>query len=55
MRDQFDGFSIHIITDSDGDYVAHLVELPNVSACGDTPESAISELKIAWEAIKKLS
>jgi len=53
MSDKFDGFSIHIVTDSDGDYVAHLVELPNVSACGGTVEEAISELEIAWEAMKE--
>lgn len=53
MRDEFDGFSIHIITDADGDYVAHFVELPNVSACSDTPAKAIAELKVAWEAMKE--
>jgi predicted HicB family RNase H-like nuclease len=53
MRDDFDGFSIHIITDSEGDYVAHFVELPNVSACGGTAEEAIAELKVAWEAMKE--
>jgi predicted HicB family RNase H-like nuclease len=53
MRDDFDGFSIHIVTDSDDDYVAHFVELPNVSASGGTAEEAIAELKIAWEAMKE--
>ena len=53
MNNNFDGFSIHIITDSDNDYIAHFVELPNVSACGGTKEEAIAELKIAWEAIKE--
>lgn len=52
MRDEFDGFSIHIIEDGEGDYVAHFVELPNVSACGGTAEEAIVELKTAWEAMK---
>jgi len=54
MRDDFDGFSIHIVTDSDSDsdYVAHFVELPNVSASGGTAEEAIAELKVAWEAMK---
>ena len=47
MIDKFDGFSIHIVTDSSGDYVAHFVELPNVSACGRTAEQAIAELEIA--------
>lgn len=53
MRDQFDGFSIHLLQDKDEDYVAHFVELPNVSACGSTPEESLSELKIAWEAMKE--
>ena len=53
MSDDFDGFSIHIVADSDGDYVTHFVELPNVSACGGTAEEAIAELKIAWEAMKE--
>ncbi len=52
MRDDFDGFSIHIIKDDEGDYVAHFVEMPNVSACGDIAEEAISELKTAWKAMK---
>jgi len=53
MSDKFDGFSIHIVTDIDGDQVAHLVELPNVSACGSTVEEAIAELEVAWAAMKK--
>ena len=52
MPDEFDGFSIHLIRDTEGDYVAHFVELPNVSGCGVTTEEAIAELKIAWEAMK---
>ena len=53
MRDDFDGFSIHIVTDKEGDYIAHFIELPNVSACGGTAEEAIAELKIAWKAMKE--
>ena len=53
MIDKFDGFSIHIVTDNSGDYIAHFVELSNVSACGDTPEEAIAELEVAWSAMKK--
>jgi predicted HicB family RNase H-like nuclease len=52
MRDEFDGFSIHLVEDKDGDLMAHFVELPNVSACGATAEEAIFELKEAWEAMK---
>ncbi len=53
MRDEFDGFSIHLLEDSEGDFIAHFVELPNVSAAGNTATEAITELKIAWEAMKK--
>lgn len=53
MRDEFDGFSIHLLQDDDGDFVAYFVELPNVSACGSTVEEALSELKEAWEAMKE--
>ncbi len=53
MSDQFDGFSIHLLEDNDGDFVAHFVELPNVSACGSTAEDALSELKEAWETMKQ--
>lgn len=52
MRDEFDGFSIHLLQDNDGDFVAHFVELPNVSACGSTAEEALTELKVAWAAMK---
>ncbi|HSW71305.1 MAG TPA: toxin-antitoxin system HicB family antitoxin [Gammaproteobacteria bacterium] len=53
MRDEFDGFSIHLLQDDDGDFIAHFVELPNVSACGATTEEALAELKEAWEGMKE--
>lgn len=37
----------------DGGWVAHFVELPNVSAFGDTPAEALYELGIAWELMKE--
>ena len=49
----FDGFMINIFLDEDGDYLAHLVELPNVSAFGPTPAEALRELKTAWELMKE--
>ena len=48
-HDDFDGFMINVLFDEDGDYLAHLVELPNVSAFGATPSQALAELKTAWE------
>jgi predicted HicB family RNase H-like nuclease len=53
MHDEFDGFSVHLLEEKDGDFLAHFVELPNVSAFGATAEEAIHELKIAWEAMKE--
>jgi predicted RNase H-like HicB family nuclease len=49
----FDGFMVNVFFDEDGDYLAHLVELPNVSAFGATPAEALSELKTAWELMKE--
>ncbi|MBX9702555.1 MAG: type II toxin-antitoxin system HicB family antitoxin [Silvanigrellaceae bacterium] len=53
MHDLFDGFSIYLAEDEDGDFLAHFIELPNVSAFANTPEEALRELKIAWEGIKE--
>lgn len=53
MRNDFDGFSIHLLQDNEGDFVAHFVELPNVSAAGSTVEEALKELKVAWKAMKE--
>lgn len=53
ITDKFDGFSIQMIEDEDGDMMANFIELPNVSACGSTPEEALQELKEAWEAMKE--
>ena len=52
-RDDFDGFMVNVFFDEDGDYLAHLVELPNVSAFGATPAEALNELKTAWELMKE--
>lgn len=52
MSDQFDGFSIYLSEDEEGDFLAYFVELPNVSAFASTPEAALHELKIAWDGIK---
>jgi predicted RNase H-like HicB family nuclease len=48
----FDGFTINLYVDEQGDWLAHFQELPNVSAFGDTPQEALEELKIAWELVK---
>ena len=51
-HDDFDGFMINVFFDEDGDYLAHLVELPNVSAFGPTPAEALTELRTAWQSVK---
>lgn len=51
-RKDFNGFSVNIFLDDDGDWMAHFVELPNVSACGSSVEEALQELKIAWDEVK---
>lgn len=52
-KDIFDGFMVNIFFDEDGAYLAHLVELPNVSAFGPTPAEALAELKTAWKWMKE--
>ena len=51
--DRFDGYTVNIFLDEDGEYLAHFVELPNVSAFGGSPEDALSELATAWEGVKE--
>ena len=52
-HDDFNGFTINLFLDEDGSYLAHLIELPNVSAFGPTPTKALVELKKAWELMKE--
>ena len=51
--DAFDGYAVTIFLDEDGDYLAHLTELPNVSAFGATHGEALDELKTAWEFMQE--
>jgi predicted RNase H-like HicB family nuclease len=52
-KDVFDGFKVNVFLDEDSDYLAHFVEMPNVSAFSDTPEGALRELAIAWKGVKE--
>lgn len=52
-HDAFDGFAVTIFLDEDGDYLAHLTELPNVSAFGATHAEALDGLRTAWELMKE--
>lgn len=49
----FDGFSLSLYLDEQGDWLAHFQTLPNISAFGDTPLKALEELKTAWELVKE--
>ena len=49
----FDGFSVNLFQDEDRDWLAHLVEMPAISAFADTPAAALEELAAAWEAAKE--
>jgi predicted HicB family RNase H-like nuclease len=51
--DPFDGYTVNIFLDEDGEYLAHFVEMPNISAFGDSPEEALKELTTAWEGVKE--
>ena len=49
----FDGFTINLYFDEQGDWLAHFQEMPNISAFGDTPQEALEELQNAWELVKE--
>lgn len=50
---EFDGFTVNLYRDEDGDWLAHFEELPNISAFSKTPEEALKELSVAWESVKE--
>lgn len=52
MNDIFDGFQVSVFFDGQ-DYMAYFSELPHISAAGDAPQNALSELQIAWETMKE--
>ena len=52
-HDNFDGFTINLFLDEEGDYLAHFVEMPNVSAFSDTLGGALRELAVAWKCVKE--
>ena len=53
MIDCFDGFTVTLYLDDEGEWLAHFVELPEISAFSDSPEHALNELALAWEAVKE--
>ena len=52
MTDQyFDGYTLKLYFDGEH-WLAHFVEMPEVSAFSSTPENALRELQVAWELVK---
>ena len=48
---KFDGFAIELFIDEDNDWLAHFIELPNISAFGSTiPLNALIAQKLAIKA-----
>jgi hypothetical protein len=45
MEDRFDGFTVNLYLDEEGDWLAHFVELSHISAFAATPEQALEELE----------
>ena len=52
-HDRFDGFTVNLYLDEEDDWLAHFVELPNISAFANTPEQALAELDSAWRLVKR--
>ena len=44
---------ITLFLDDDGEWLAHFMDMPNISAFGATPEKALQELETAWKLVKK--
>jgi predicted RNase H-like HicB family nuclease len=49
----WDKYTLNMYKDEQGDWLVYLLELPNVSAFGDTPEEALDELYEAYEGMKE--
>ena len=51
--EKFDGYGINLFKDDDGEWIAHFMELPHISAFNDTPEKALHELEVVWRLLKE--
>ena len=49
---RFDGYTVNVYLDDDGDWLAHFVELPEVSAFAATAEDALNEFAQAWAGVR---
>ena len=53
--DEFDGFSIEIFTNGSGTgWRGCFQQAPSITACGETPEDALNNLKGVWTSFKDL-
>ena len=52
LTEDFDGYSV-VLFQTDGEWLAHFSELPNVAAFGDTIEHALSVLHENWSYMKE--
>ena len=52
-NDRFDGYGVNLYQDENGGWLAHFIEMPNVSAFSSTPEDALKELETAWFGVKE--
>ena len=51
-KDRFDGYTVNVCLDDDGDWLAHFAEMPEVSAFAATAEEALNELAQAWAGVR---
>ena len=51
--DRFDGFTVNLYLDEEGDWLAHFAEMAEISAFADAPEGALNELAKAWALVKE--
>ncbi|MFM8330806.1 MAG: hypothetical protein ACKN9T_03875 [Candidatus Methylumidiphilus sp.] len=52
MKDErFDGFTLNLYFDGEH-WLAHFMEMPEISAFAGSPEIAVRELQIVWDMMK---
>jgi predicted HicB family RNase H-like nuclease len=51
-KDDFDGYTVAVVLDEDGQWLAHFAERPEISAFAKSPERALAELRDAWTGVK---
>lgn len=49
---RYDGYEVKLFFDNDDHWGASIMEIPTLSAFGDSPEKALEELDVVWEMYK---